>query len=905
MPSPVLHVWAKSDPMHPLMCHMIDVGNVAVELLRQGPFAATVRRFAAATGILEDQVPAWMAYLAALHDLGKCRAAFQNRQPGLALPLEEAGISCATSDVDKGYRHEAVSASWLRDYLVDTQGWPVRSAGTVAAAIAGHHGRFDVDEPSAEPPARREQWEPLRLELEALIRRTFQPSDWRGQFQHQSVAGLLLSGLVVLADWIASNAELFGLRWEGETLADYVQASRERAERAVHRLGLDGQQPWTSPMTFREVWPEIADPHPLQEKCESLVRRGLAPGLVIIEAPMGGGKTEAALYLATQWLGKAAAEGIFVALPTSATSNQMFSRFKRLIERHDPGAVRGVRLVHGTSWLLDEATPSVAPELFEGKEQALDWFRPRKRSLLATYGVGTVDQALMSVLHVKHGFLRLFGLAGKVLVVDEVHAYDAYMAQILDLLLQWCSALGVPVILLSATLPQGRRRALVQAYDSAALLNESQEAGFAPYPLITWVEPGGKVTEEPVELATDTDSGTATGSAAGGAKVMNVELRHHHGLLADPAGVAKLVAERVANGGCHCVITNTVDSAQNIYRALKALVPEDGPAGVQLLLFHGRFPVAERQRIEAEALALFDKRSLLPEGDPERKPRPERAVLVATQVVEQSLDLDFDEMYTELAPVDLLLQRAGRLHRHPRQNRPTGGTPTLHLLLPPEDRVEFGPSGNVYSPYILFRTLALTATQDVWRLPVEIRQYVEAVYRDVPPPPGVSVEEAWLTTARAKWFSETEEKAEAANLFLIRTPAPRRFRLGQDPKAVFDEESREASSYFNAKTRYEDDSVNVLLAEGDGWADTLLERHSPPLAVLKELHLNTVRLSRWWLQGVEPEAGYSGPESAPAWMPGTTVLRLSQGCWRGRMQDGRAVEVRVEPEYGVIRSVAP
>jgi CRISPR-associated endonuclease/helicase Cas3 len=886
----VRKLWAKTDPFHPLYCHMIDVGCVAKALLATKTFRSVIKRFSVATGCTEDQVINWLAYLIALHDIGKCRADFEAKGPEeLIKPLEEMGLDCVR--VDQKYRHEAMSAMWVYDLLMNTFHWERPEAGTVSAVIRGHHGNFRVDNPDDETGSYKNQWEPLRVELEAVIREVFTPGPWIPKFSDHSTVGILLSGLLVISDWIASNNELFCMDSKDATLVEYVELSQKRAKGAVAKLSLDIELLWANNRAFFDIWPNISHPRPIQSHCELLCQQQvIKPGLAIIEAPMGEGKTEAAIYLASQWLADSGLGGIYIALPTAATSNQMYGRFKEFLERHDSTAAKGVRLVHGMAWLLDEDTPEREPELsvtsLQERGEALDWFRPKKRSLLASYGVGTIDQALMSVLHVKHGFLRLFGLTGKILVIDEVHAYDAYMSEILMLLLKWCGHLGIPVILLSATLPEQRRQLLLKAYSQTGAVQITKREDLAPYPLLTFGRADGEVREEKVN---------------GSSKCITVRLVKHFGLLGDAGGVARLVFDRAKQGGCFCVIANTVNSAQQIYQELNSLANEAGDE-IQLLLFHARFRVARRQSIEELALALFDKRSLLPEGDPNWQQRPPKVILVATQVVEQSLDLDFDEMFTEVAPIDLILQRAGRLHRHDRQERPTGREARLHLLLPGPGLPEFDINEKVYQRYILLKTLAALEKYEELKLPEVIRSLVEMVYdEDVSTDclPKVTEEQDFKDSLK-KLKEELSEEAGKAAQYLIPQPYLPAFKLARVGVGAFDESEGDASSYFAAKTRIGEETWQLLVLEGTAFSTELSGKRAPGRETMKEIFRQTVNVPKWWCNNIEAVAGYKPLEKAPGWLPGASILRLTDGCWKGRDQKGKIKVIKDDQRLGLI-----
>ena len=330
------------------------------------------------------------------------------------------------------------------------------------------------------------------------------------------------------------------------------------------------------------------------------------------------------------------------------------------LRRLDPDHPR-VALAHSAAALLPHSRPNTPGE----KPNAEGFFVPRKRALLASHAVSTVDQLEMGGMRVKHGFVRLMGLANKPIVVDEAHAYDEYMSAIIRRTLRWLGAMQVPVVILSATLPSRVRARLVAAY-TGSLCPELPAA----YPLVTLARPG-----EQVETIRPAPSGRSL--------VVSLELRVV-GERAVDTGVARSLLEGIAQGGCAAWIVNTVGEAQEAYRLVRELADDD----TEVLLFTSRFRMADRRRLERGVLRRFG-----PDGK-----RPHKSILIATQVVEQSLDLDFDLMVSHVAPIDLILQRLGRMHRHDRLRPPGLGNPRLILTCPGErgEETRWGPTRYVY-----------------------------------------------------------------------------------------------------------------------------------------------------------------------------------------------------------------
>ncbi|HVX30331.1 MAG TPA: CRISPR-associated helicase Cas3', partial [Nitrolancea sp.] len=557
----------------------------------------------------------------------------------------------------------------------------------------------------------------------------------------------MLTGFLILCDWLGSDEHFFPPE-SSISLADYPMVSRARAERSVTRTGFLNERPPVHWSGFGSVFPAIDQPRPLQEAIEQLpVAEFGWPSLYIIEAPTGEGKTEAALALARMIAATGPSDEFYFALPTTATSNQMHDRVREYLDRIYDGEV-AAKLIHGQAALYEESLKSHAygsvTDLESPAASVPVWFSPKKLALLAPFGVGTVDQAELTVLSARHYMLRLFGLAGKVVIIDEVHAYDTYMSTIIDHALRWLASIGTSVILLSATLPVARHREMARAFlkglsPSPNMPAAADEPASLPYPVIALYGASGMHRCAP--------------EASQSHRLLEIEfvpdrVKEGADRSLDGTDEAQRLLQLVEGGGAICRITNTVDRAQAIYRALR----DRASSGVKLYLVHARMPGDDR---------LLREQSITERVGPDSdRSISDRIIVVGTQVLEQSLDLDFDYMISDHAPLDLLLQRAGRLHRHRQRERPAAFQSArldIVLSLDADGGPKFGASAFVYQPFVLWKSwLVLRSRLDAngrvqLSLPDDYRPLIEATYdgrRDVldeDDPFRAQLETAWNT----------------------------------------------------------------------------------------------------------------------------------------------------------------
>ncbi|WP_338774656.1 CRISPR-associated helicase Cas3' [Nocardia vulneris] len=862
--------WAKSDPAGgclSLVQHLADSAAVAGLVWDRWLPDRTKELIAAGLpgGLGDGKV--LVRWLAGVHDIGKLSPAFACQVPELADVMYAEGLVMRGIPANrKALPHGLAGQVALEQFLL-AQGWTSKVAQTYSIVVGSHHGTPPTRHESRDAPNQEEllgaqEWERCRNELLDYVTDSVGARQRLADWQHIPLPlsiQVLLTAAVIVSDWIASNQDLFPL--------DSRRRCETAAIQAWERLNLPGPwQPTTGPCgeeLFRQRFDLPGDVliRPLQSECLRLAEGLDRPGLMIVEAPMGEGKTEAALLTAEVLARRFGLGGVFVALPTMATSDAMFGRVHEWV-RKLPDTAGSVFLAHGKAAL----NPTFAAMRRKGFQSigidcgddgiiAHAWY-VGKKGPLANIVVGTIDQILRGALKTRHVMLRHLALANKVVVIDEVHAADSYMSTYLCRCLEWLGAYGVPVVLMSATLPPLQRQSLLDAYRRGATDGTSAEPITSPtsYPRVT-VWPGDT---EPVAVP-------ASGRS------VEVEFEYIDddltGLITQLDGVVGIVC-------------NTVARAQQTYTALlesTLFEPE------QLLLLHSRFVSVHRATLENRL------RSLL--GPPGKAHRPDRFVVIGTQVIEQSLDIDVDLLITDLAPIDLLLQRIGRLHRHHRPDRTQAPRCLIRAAdwsgpIPIPDKG----AAAVYRPARLLRAAAVLGRlpDKHIRIPAQIPSLVADGYSDTFVPP-----EDWteaFAAAEADWQKYTTNQQERAEAYLLGRPYGGKTTMrGWLSAAAPDTEGVGGQ----AQVRDAEDTIEAIVVRRDGdniytlrdlpdYRDRLIPTEGPPSSGLaKALASCTIRLPATLTNygrmhtiiNTLEQNHYPGWQQSP-WLAGELVLEL-------------------------------
>ena len=874
--------WAKSgyDPERrcwsPLWLHLLDTAGVA-RLLARNWLTPTISNLIQAefaeseSGLTpDDEFVLLASWIAGVHDIGKATPAFSSQVPYLDDRMREGGLDHTPIDPEERRRvPHALAGQLVLERWLKELGWGISTARALASIVGAHHGIPALeghlnDARGREPLLGDYAWQTVHAELLDLVAERTGAKDNLQFWAHKSESKswsqpflVELSGLVILADWLASSETYFPLLSiddDGMSLFD-CDVHERRVETGWSRVELPS--PWHPCdvgenadflLNARFDLPDGTSATAAQRIAVKKARDMGLPGMLIVQETTGSGKTEAALMSAEIMAARTGRSGVLFALPTQATTDAMFSReldwlskIESSYRANGAASTFAIQLQHGRARLNEEAgrlrkkgyeirdrllgslgeaqenpekhkpshpydigrdedssqigeQPHRSTQNVNGVQRDLAimaWFTGRKKSMLSDFVVTTVDHVLFSSMRAPHLALRHLGLSRKIVVVDEVHSYSTYMNNYLERALTWLASYGVPVILLSATLSEARCASFADAYRRGLRLMAGEKVPKKPSP--------NAVSMPFPSLATVSRDGMEVTHVEATGRSSRVRIER----LGKDDSLTALLGNALADGGCALVVRNTVRRAQETYEQLREVFGED------VSLNHARFTISDRLARDADLLRRF--------GSPRRRPkRPHRAIVVATQVVEQSLDVDFDLLITDLAPIDLILQRMGRLHRH-RRTRPKGlSHPVCYIdWLPsasnPDPRVEPG-AETIYGEHDMLLTAAalngVLADDALVAVPDDVRELVEAVYGD-----GVEVPAPWaeaLEQAREKARKKKRDSTKASKAFLLNEPVMRRktASLVGWLQTIADD-----SEEGKAQVRDGEDSLEVILLE--------------------------------------------------------------------------------------------
>lgn len=941
LPEDVWRLWGKTPGLAPeadaegtwlaLHQHLRDSADVGMELAERWLSNALFQRL---NRIADGEVQELVGFLAGTHDLGKAQLRFQAQVRDS--PLDErwrhvqgmrAMPDLALDDRierDHAVHSDAILFRCLQRFHPKVK---PRAISSMTSITGCHHGKPSGLGAGQRTDSARHRidewlikhgtaWENLWITMiDDIVDRTGSAEVLARVLERGGLSAadqLMLSGLVTMADWIASNQQLFPL-----TVSGRVPGKASRAEGALNALNLttawvphvDGEVP------FRERfgWRDEAE---LRQAQLDVVRIagaiGAQPALMIVEAETGSGKTEAALLAAEIQAANIGSGGVAFALPTMATADAMFARVQTWVRSTsaDDDQLHSLFLGHSRAALNQDyadlvgRTRSIASDT---PEQHLDvvahqWLSGRRRGLLSEFVVCTVDQILMCALATKYVTLRHLGLAGKVVVIDEVHAYDVYSTSYMHRALMWLGAHGAPVILLSATLSAAQRRGLESSYAQGLEGHWGQVLGDG-FPWDETAEP----TEPEVEFPRVTVV-TRDGSLSEGITAPEGHRKAGMRLIGDELSVLCLELEPLEReGGVVGIVCNTVRRAQEVYGQLCRRFPEDS-----LELLHSQFTAADRADREQGLVRCLGPDSHRGDG------RPQLRIVVGTQVLEQSLDIDFDLLITDLAPVDSLAQRAGRLHRHqrPDEDRPNWLSAPMMLIrgvdatgdVPVFDKG----STAIYGDRVLLATMHVLAGAwrgEPWCLRHDVPPAVEAVYSS-----DLTVPAAWAgsySQARAEEQARSDSAQRRACAFQLSTPSRSDGKLNLALKNMLDQDADRIDSAAQAHVRDIEPTLEVLLVqrtsggilrplpwvvigEESGADYSLDELQPPPELAARAVAGSAVRLSTWLVR--PDEASFSAAldelerRGIPGWqqhylLKGQLVLEVDddlQGVLGGR-----------------------
>lgn len=655
----ITKIWAKTAPKKSLINHMLETGIVAECLTdTNGIYHPVLNRLSEITGCDSDTLLTKIVFICAIHDIGKIHPTFQGRDEETLEMLRQENLNHVSFDTR--FRHEQYGANIFDRLSVDDA--DMKNSDIISQIIRMHHQKeqkknSDIDIIKIDDKKKAKKWRYIQNEIYDYVKNVFRFDNLNLINKNISKSELFvvqnaILGIMITADWIASNSYVFDNQ-PYKNIDEFLESRKVQALKFLNNEGLIRQQIPVM-QDFRSAFG--FNGRPVQNDVEKIVHKNDIK-CMLIESDCGSGKTEAALYAAVVLGNRSGLSGIYMGLPTGVSAEAIQDRVDEFLTSR---GMRNTKLYTSKSMLLRE--PDKKPV----------WTDMSRQRLLAASAVGTVDQVMTAARLVRFESIRMDGLASKVLIIDEIHAYDAYMLAVIKDLLKICGELDVPVIMLSATLPISTKS------DLLGVLGDGNIELHNGYPMISYVTKYGK-THEHVSHQYMPD------------KKISCELLP---ILNDNDKIVRYAVDVVKDGGCECVIMNTVADAICVYDKIKKNKKND----CKIILYHSRMTINARDETSRKILAMCGK---------DRTKRPERVIIVGTQVLEQSLDIDVDYMITAICPIDLLFQRIGRYHRHCDAGtiRERVAVANIVQVLIPSDLSSYGGTEYVYEKCYLDATI--------------------------------------------------------------------------------------------------------------------------------------------------------------------------------------------------------
>lgn len=824
----------------PLIIHLNDTENTIGWLynhwLNDGQ-----RKILSAGFEYEDELLKFVKFLGFIHDIGKATPAFQtktsyDRDEELddylvkrLVDVGMAGLESADFPSRRQSPHNKAGEALLSDWGVPEE---------ICAIIGGHHGKPFSGSQSEQlkeytanyfqkdnDPKTQERWHNvqksiLQMGLDSLGYDSISELP-QNISQPQSV---LFEGLLIMADWLSSSESLD----DGRPLFPLINLEKSAKDVDIQSRYQTAINNWNQDdsVAFKPVFDTGSNyekrwgfkPRNIQKVMSDAIGKIVDPGIIIIEAPMGIGKTEIALTAAEQLAYASGRDGIYIGLPTQATTNAMFNRVNNWLkniadEEHEK---LSIKLMHGKAMFnqtyrsLPHAE-NIDDDGADGSVTVNGWFSGKK-SILTKFTVGTIDNLLLMGLKQKHLFLKHLGFSGKVVIIDEAHAYDAYMNSYLCVVIRWLGAYHVPLIILSATLPKKKRQEWIETYlngkyhkDKIWRSKVSFPQGWEleeSYPLLSYLD--GDIVKQ------ITDFGVPDRNQKKKIQVCRFN--------AGDEETIENVVEKIKDGGIAGIIVNTVKRAQKLAK----IVPDD----IELMVLHSAFLAPDRTVKEEKIQDAIGKN-----GN-----RPKKMIVIGTQVLEQSLDIDFDILYTDIAPMDLILQRIGRLHRH-EINRPQNLSAPQVNVMEINGMGDYGDANEkIYGKYLLMKTDYYLKNEI--NIPEDISRLVQSVYSDEDVIDDDKLHEAKQISDRM-----IEKKEKKARNFQIGKPKYSRRNntihrwLDKDMKNLSENDQSAC-----AAVRDIDETIEVILIKREQDEDVLLDGRSISNVSSREVAEQLIRI---------------------------------------------------------------